>query len=68
MNDGESLPLGLLKGGFVGKCYDISCFVSESEANKFVSDVIEFANPAWRISPSIRARSDCYASKYHASL
>ena len=38
-----SLPKDLIEAGFVGKCYDMSCLTSESEANKVVCDIIAFA-------------------------
>jgi hypothetical protein len=38
-----SLPDDLIKAGFAGNIYDMSCLASEREANNVVKDVINFA-------------------------
>ena len=43
IKEGGSLPDDLDKEGYVGKCYDMSCLASESEADKVVSDILVFA-------------------------
>lgn len=43
IKEGGSLPDYLIKANCVGKCYDMSCLASESEADKVVRDLIIFA-------------------------
>jgi hypothetical protein len=43
IKEGGFLPDELLRKGYVGKCYHMSCLTSESEANKVVGDIIDFA-------------------------
>lgn len=48
-----SIPDSLIGGGAVGKSYDISCLMSEAEANKIVADILELArSKSWPLALS----------------